>query len=66
MSRTWKDRPWRLGGNRHRYYCVSNHGSHGKFTRLMRKLTRAFLRQEMQRDPDSAAKRSPWQKEYFD
>lgn len=66
MSRTWKDKPYRLGGDRHKYFCVNNHGSHGKFTRLMRRLTRAFLRQEMQRDPDSAAKRSPWQKEYFD
>lgn len=66
MSRTWKDRPYRLGGDRHRWYCVDNHGSHGKFTTLMRRLTRRFLKQELDRDPDSAAKKSPHQKEYFD
>lgn len=66
MSRTWKDKPYRLGGDRHKYFCVSNHGSHGKFTKLMRRLTRAFLRREMIRDPDSAAKKSYRQKEYFD
>lgn len=66
MSRTWKDRPWRLGGNRHRYYCVSNHGSHGKFTRLMRRLTRAFLKRSLQSDPDLAEKRSYRERMYFD
>lgn len=66
MSRTWKDKPWRLGGNRHRYYCVSNHGSHGKFTRLMRRLTRAFLKREVWRDPDSAQEKSHYQKDYYD
>lgn len=66
MSRTWKDRPWRLGGSQHRYFCVNNHGSHGKFTRLMRRLTRAFLKREVRMDPDSAQEKSPYQKEYYD
>ena len=67
MSRTWKDRPYRLGGNRHgRYCCVSNHGSHGKFTRLMRRLTRAFLKREVRMDPDSAQEKSHYQKDYYD
>ena len=32
MSRTLKDRPWRLGGDRHKWVIVADHGAHGKFT----------------------------------
>lgn len=66
MSRTWKDRPYRLGGKRHKYYIANSHGSHGKFTRLMRRLTRAFLKREVRMDPDSAQEKSHYQKDYYD
>lgn len=66
MSRTWKDMPRRLGGNQHRYFCVNSHGSHGKFTRLMRRLARRFFDREVRRDPETAEKRNYHEKMYFD
>lgn len=65
MSRTYKDRPYKLGGDRHKYYCVSNHGSHGKFTRLMRRLARKDLNRQLQQTGDLISK-SRYQKEYYD
>jgi len=65
MSRTYKDRPYKLGGDRHKYYCVSNHGSHGKFTRLMRRLARKDLNRQLQQTGDLISK-SHYQKEYYD
>lgn len=65
MSRTYKDRPYRLGGDRHKYNCVNNHGSHGKFTRLMRRLARKDLNRKFQQTGDLIPK-SPYQKEYYD
>lgn len=65
MSRTYKDRPYKLGGDRHKYYCISNHGSHGKFTRLMRRLARKDLNRQLQQTGDLIFK-SRYQKEYYD
>lgn len=65
MSRTYKDRPYKLGGDRHKYYCISNHGSHGKFTRLMRRLARKDLNRQLQQTGDLISK-SRYQKEYYD
>ena len=65
MSRTYKDRPYKLGGDRHRYNCVSNHNSHGKFTRLMRRLARKDLNRQLQQTGDLISK-SHYQKEYYD
>ena len=65
MSRTYKDRPWRLGGNRHRWFIVANHGAHGKFTRLMRRRRRAEEREELSRNGE-VPPRSRWRYEYFD
>lgn len=65
MSRTYKDRPYKLGGDRHKYYCVNNHSSHGKFTRLMRRLARKDLNRQLQQTGDLISK-SRYQKEYYD
>ncbi len=43
MSRTYKDKPYSLGGSRHKWYTADNHNSHGKFTRLMSRLARREL-----------------------
>lgn len=66
MSRTFKDRPYRLGEKRHRWLCVQRHYSHGKFTKLMRRLARAYLSREFRRDPDCAPKRSVYEHLYYD
>lgn len=66
MSRTHKDKPYRLGGDRHRWYCCDNHGSHGKFTRLMSRLARRDLNRSFLDDPDSAVSKSRREYEYFD
>lgn len=66
MSRTFKDRPYKYGGDRHKYFCCNNHGSHGKFVRLMSRLRRRHLQRSMQADPDMAEKRSHWRYLYFD
>lgn len=29
MSRTYKDKPYSLGGSRHKWYTADNHNSHG-------------------------------------
>ena len=50
MSRTYKDRPWRLGGDRHKWFTVSNHGSHGSFTRMCRRLVRRSLDRHLTRE----------------
>ncbi len=66
MSRTKKDRPWRLGGDRHKWHIVANHGAHGKFTTAMRRLRRreemALLASGEERMPP----KSRWRYEYFD
>lgn len=65
MGKTWKDRPWRLGGNRHKWYIASHHGEHGKFTRLMRRRRRheeaLYLK-----DHGEVPRRSRFRYEYFD
>lgn len=43
MSRTYKDKPYSLGGSRHKWYIADNLNSHGKFTRLMSRLARREL-----------------------
>lgn len=30
MSRTYKDKPYSLGGSRHKWYIADNHNIHGK------------------------------------
>lgn len=65
MSRTFKDKPYHLGGNQHKYCVVNNHGSHGKFTKEMRKATRADLKNKFSRDGELVHK-SKHQYEYFD
>jgi len=65
MSRTYKDRPYHLGGNRHKWYVVSNHGSHGKFTREMRRAVRADLKNQFVRSEDLITK-SKYRHLYFD
>lgn len=66
MSRTWKDRPYRLGGKRRKWFIVGNHWTHGRFTKLMRRLARRDLGRAFKADPDSAPRRSKHQKQYFD
>lgn len=66
MSRTHKDRPWRLGGDRHKWFCTDNHGQHGRFTKIMSRLARRELDREFRDDPDCAPKKSKWWHMYFD
>lgn len=66
MSRTLKDRPYRLGGDRHRYVIADCHNQHGKFKRLMSRLARRELGREFKKDMDGAPKKSKWMWFYFD
>ncbi len=66
MSRTYKDKPYAYGGDRHKYYCVNNHSSHSKFVRLMSRLRRRELDRSFKLDADHAITKSPREKEYFD
>lgn len=65
MSRTFKDKPYHLGGQRHKYVVVNNHGSHGKWTKEKRQATRADLKRQFERTGELITK-SKYQKEYFD
>lgn len=66
MSRTYKDKPYHLGGQRHKYYVVNNHGSHGKFTKEMRRKTRSDLKNQLLKHGDLIVIKSKYQTEYFD
>ena len=65
MSRTWKDKPYHLGGQKHKYYVVNNHGSHGKWTKEMRRKVRNDLKSQCLRFQD-LIKKSKYRYEYFD
>ena len=63
MSRTDKDKPYRLGGKRTQYWCSL--GGHAEFTRQCRRRARlkakAQLRKGIEPEP-----RYPVEEEYFD
>lgn len=65
MGKTAKDMPWELGGQRHRWCIVSNHGSHGKFTTAMRRGRRREEVRELERTGE-VPRRSAWRYKYFD
>lgn len=65
MARTFKDRPWRLGGDRHKYVIVANHGRHGKFTTSMRRARRREEKQLLNYGGDVPPK-SKFRYLYFD
>lgn len=63
MSRTYKDRPFRLGGNRHPYF--TSESAHAWFTRNCRRVARAKARNDLRngREPQPVY---PVEREYFD
>ncbi len=65
MSRTYKDKPWKLGGNNHKWRIVANHGAHGKFTRQMRRAARRDLNAQVKAGQEPHRK-SKHNYEYFD
>lgn len=65
MSRTYKDRPYSLGGHRTKYFCVNNHGSHGRFTRECRVHERRYLDRWLDRYGE-LVRHSPLYRLYFD
>lgn len=66
MSRTLKDRPWRLGGDRHKWVIVANHGAHGKFTTEMRRARRREEKQLLAGGEERMPRKSRWRYMYFD
>ncbi|MDO5358724.1 MAG: hypothetical protein Q4E80_05010 [Slackia faecicanis] len=66
MSRTRKDRPWRLGGDRHKWVTAANHGAHGKFTAMMRRKRRREENLLVRSGEERPSPRSRWRYEYFD
>mgnify|MGYP006934868302 CR=1 FL=1 len=66
MSRTRKDRPWHLGGDRHAWVTVSNHGAHAKFTTAMRRKRRREENLVVKMGEEKPSPRSRWRYEYFD
>lgn len=63
MSRTDKDLPWKLGGNRHKYLTSDKH--HAWFTREMRRRIRKKAKAALRRGEEPAP-RDPLAHEYFD
>lgn len=63
MSNTYKDKPERLGGQKHKYCCGSK--NHGRFTRDMRRQTRHDLNRQFARTGELITK-SRWQYAYYD
>lgn len=63
MSRTDKDLPWYLGGQRHRY--GTSEKGHARFTRWARRSARGRAKSDIRKgkEPDS---RYPVEKTYFD
>lgn len=63
VSRTTKDRPYRLGGQRRKYYISEKH--HAQFTRDCRRRARAQASQAIRtgKEPEP---RYPVEKEYYD
>lgn len=66
MSRTCKDRPWRLGGDRHAWVTTSNHGAHAKFTAAMRRKRRREENLMVKMGEEKLSPRSRWRYKYFD
>lgn len=65
MSHTHKDLPYRLGGHQTKYFCVSNHGSHGSFTKQMRRQARRELDRALYQTGELLPK-TKYQYFYFD
>lgn len=63
MSRTRKDRPYELGGQRHRYYASEK--GHAKFTRSCRRIARAKAETALRKGAEPEPK-YPVEEEYFD
>ena len=63
MSDTDKDQPWRLGGQRRKYY-ISEKG-HAEFTRSSRRRSRAAAKDDLRHDREPSP-RYPAEREYFD
>ncbi len=66
MSRTHKDRPWRLGGDRHKWMTAANHRAHSKFTAAMRRKRRRKESPLVRNGEEKPSPRSRWRHEYFD
>ncbi len=65
MSRARKDKPWRLGGNNHKWWIAANHGAHGKFARQMRRAARRDFDAQVKID-EKPHRKSKYNYEYFD
>ena len=63
MSRTYKDKPYHLGGQRHKYYCSPN--GHAAFTRFARRQARHDLNRQFKSTGELILK-SRWDYIYFD
>lgn len=63
MSRTYKDKPWTQGGQRHRYY--TSESGHAWFTRMCRRSARAKANADLRqgKEPQPVY---PVEREYFD
>lgn len=65
MGKTHKDRPWRLGGHRHKWCICANHGAHGKFTTSRRRARRREEESDLRRYGE-VSPRSRFRYEWFD
>lgn len=65
MSRTWKDRPYRLGGSRHRWLCCDSGRTHAQFVRIMSRLRRRAEMESLRRHGE-VPKRTRHRYKYFD
>lgn len=63
MSRTFKDKPYRLGGQRHPYYCTDDR--HAAFTRQCRRRARRRANMQLHTGIEPPPK-YPCQYEYWD
>lgn len=66
MSRTEKDKPWRCGGNRHKWVIASRTGNHGRFTRRMRRRRRYAEKRELQITGERPSTKSKLRYVWFD
>ena len=63
MSRTVKDRPWSLGGDKHKYWVTPT--GHAKFTRQCHQMARTQAKRDLRRGVEPSPV-YPVEREYFD